>query len=159
MRPRFLALIIRGLATLVVVATLGFPRPLEAQTRSCENAAPPVLSDSSSLEDLVAAMAKATACLAGHPGQARNDRLLLLRTLTELAGCGSALDVSKLDSDSALRSALAHCDAANGPRLSDADLARIRASLAAAGDRDPDATLATLARIASEKFNVFDSIK
>ena len=157
-RPRSLALGIRCLATLVVVATLGVQRPLEAQTRSCENAAPPAVSDSSSLEDLVAALAKATACLSGHPGQAKDDRLLLLRTLTELAGCG-VVDVSKLDSESALRSALAHCDAANGPRLSDSDLARIRASLAAAGDPDPDATLATLARIAAGKLNVFDSIK
>jgi hypothetical protein len=118
-----------------------------------------VLSDSSSLEDLVSALAKATECLAKDPRQPRNDRLLLLRELTELAGCGASLDVSKLETGSAVQSALAHCDPGNAPRLSDADLARIRASLEAAGDHDPDATLAALARIAAGKLSVFDSIK
>jgi len=157
-RPRSLTLGIKCLATFVVVATLGVQRPLEAQPRPCDNAAPPVVADSSSLEDLVATLAKATACLSGHPGQAKNDRLLLLRTLTELAGCGT-LDVSKLDSESALQDAMAHCDASNAAQLSDSDLARIRASLAAAGDPNPDATLATLARIAAEKLSVFELIK
>jgi len=159
MRPRSLAFGIKCLTMLVVVATLGVQRPLEAQSPSCDSAASPAVSDSSSLENLVTGLAKATACLSGHPGQAKNDRLLLLRTLTALAGCGANLDVSKLDSESALRSTMAHCGAANAPQLSESDLARIRASLKAAGDPDPDATLATLARIASAKLSVFDSIK
>ncbi len=159
MRPRSLALGVRCLATLVVVATLGVQRPLEAQTRPCDNAAPPAVSDTSSLEGLVAALAKATACLSGHPGQAKKDRLLLLRTYAELAGCDASLDVSKLDSESELRSAMAHCDAAKGQHLSESDLARIRASLAAAGDPNPDATLATLAQLAAGKLSVFDQIK
>lgn len=158
-RPPILTLGIRCLVTLVVVATLGVQRPLDAQTRPCNKTAPPALSESASLEDLVAELAKATACLSGHPGQAKNDRLLLLRTLTELAGCDASLDLSKLDSESALHSAMAHCDAATAAHLSDSDLARIRGSLAAAGDPDPDATLATLARIASQKLSIFDSIK
>ena len=159
MRPRSLALGIKCLATLVIVATLGVQRPLEAQTRPCNSAAPPAVSDSSSLEDFVAALAKATACLSGHPGQANRDRLLLLRTLTELAGCDASLDVSKLDEERALQDAMAHCDAGNKTQLSESDLARIRSSLKAAGDPDPDATLATLARLAAGKVSVFDSIK
>jgi hypothetical protein len=89
--PRALALDLLRLATLLVVATLGFQRPLEAQTRPGDDAAPQVRSDSSSMEGLVAALAKAT------------------------AGCGAALDTSKLDDESALQSAVAHCDAGNTP--------------------------------------------
>jgi hypothetical protein len=117
-----------------------------------------VVSDSSSLEGLVAALAKATECLSGGTRQMKNDRLQLLREIGALAGCGT-LDASKLDSESAVQSALAHCDPTNAPRLTESDLAQIRAGLVAAGDRDPDATLAALARLAAGKLSVFDSIK
>lgn len=157
MRLRSLTLGITCLATLVVVATLGCARPLEAQTRPCANAMP-VVSDSTSLEGLVAALAKATECLSGGTRQMKNDRLQLLRELGALAGCGT-LDASKLDSESDVQSALAHCDPTTVPRLTESDLAQIRAGLVAAGDKDPDATLATLSRLAAGKLSVFDSIK
>lgn len=49
--------------------------------------------------------------------------LLAFPAVGELAGCGTALDVSKLETESAVQNTLTHRDSSTAPRLSDVELA------------------------------------